>query len=112
MHPFSYSLKITKMKNQRTPAFGSEKFGTQVMKTEECEIYIQSSLANYDEIDEFAIREALSDMRMIDLMFSAQRNHLLIGKTNQTTGSGYLRRNSSLSHTYDAIINGRLTGAI
>lgn len=86
---------------------GSEKFGTQVMKEEECVLFFGASLEN----NEGNACEAFADMKMVDALLHIKRLHLVLGKQIQYTSSGYFRKGSDLYGSYDRIIEGRLSGA-
>jgi hypothetical protein len=85
---------------------GCEKCGTSVMNTEECVLFLEVATNNGSDI-----KEAFSDMKMIDAMFVAVRNHILIGKTHQKTKNGYFRKGTDIYTTFEKIIEGRTAGA-
>lgn len=86
---------------------GSEKFGTEVMKDEECLLFADACLENGS-----SVQDAISDMRMIDAMLHAERLHLMVGKQVQRTRAGYYRKGSGLSYTFEKIIEARADGRI
>lgn len=86
---------------------GSDKYGTAVMKTDECILFFETAYEN----NEGNPNEAFADMKMIDSLLHMTRLHLALGKTVRLTSAGNLRKGSDLYSAYDSIINGRATGA-
>jgi hypothetical protein len=82
------------------------KYGTEIMKDEECLLFAETAIENGTDID-----VALQDMRMIDTLLQAERNHLLSQGFISRTRSGYYRKGSMLSDTFNNIINARADGA-
>jgi len=95
------------MAQNRVIKVGSEKYGTAVMKTEECQMYFGVAVDNNGGDG----AEAFADMKMVDALLHMSRLHLAIGKTVRLTSAGNLRKGSDLYSAYDSIIDGRVNGA-
>lgn len=83
----------------------SEKFETEIMKEEECSLFIVTGVENG-----LSIQDAYSDMKMIDAMLSMKRLHFALGKQVRTTKAGFIRKNSDLYTYYMSAIEGRSKG--
>ena len=81
------------------------KYNTQVMKDEECLLYLQTALENGSDVN-----EAIQDMRMIDNLLSVERNHLISFGAIKKTGRGYYRKGTMLSDNLENVINARAAG--
>lgn len=81
---------------------GSEKYGTAVMKDEECLLFVEAALETNDTVS-----GAIADMRMIDTMLQATRLQLAVGAYVRRTRAGHLRKGSDLYTTFERIITGR-----
>lgn len=81
--------------------FGSEKYGTAVMKSEEALLYIEAVLENG-----YSIKEAISDMRFIDTLLQMKRLHIATIHYRKYTASGNLRKDRLLSDSLMSIVNG------
>jgi hypothetical protein len=81
------------------------KYGTSVMKDEECLLFAETAIENGSDVN-----EAIQDMRMIDNLLTAERNHLLVFGTISKTKTGNYRKGSLLSTTLENVINARAAG--
>ena len=95
------------MVQNRVFKVGSEKYGTSVMKTEECQIFFGAALDNNGGNG----NEAFADMKMIDALLHMSRLHFALGKTVRLTSAGNLRKGSDLYSSYSRIIDGRANGS-
>lgn len=80
----------------------AKRYGTEIMKDEECFLFLEAATENNT-----SIIEAIQDMRMIDNMLLAKRNHILVFGTIKTTQRGYFRKDSKLFNVFDNIITAR-----
>lgn len=80
----------------------AKKYGTEIMKDEECLLFLEAAIPN-----NATIPEAIQDMRMIDNLLLAKRNHLLAFGTIKTTQRGYFKKNTMLANMFDSIITAR-----
>lgn len=100
-------MKPLKVSQNKASNFriGSEKFETEIMKEEECTVFIVTGVENG-----LSIKDAYSDMKMIDAMLSMKRLHFAMRKHIRTTKAGNLRKNSDLYSYYMSAIDGRVNG--
>lgn len=82
------------------------KYGTEVMKSDECLLFVETAIENGSDV-----KEALEDMRMIDNMLSVERNHLLAFGSVKKTSRGHYRRGTTLSNALMGVIDARVTGS-
>ena len=78
------------------------KYGTSIIKDNECILLVETSIENGSDI-----MEAIQDMRMIDNLLIAERNHFLSFKTTRKTATGRYRKGSELSQIFENIITAR-----
>jgi len=83
----------------------SEKYETEVMKEDECKLFIITCVENGSSIP-----NAYSDMKMIDAMLHAKKIHYAIKGEIKKTRAGFLRKGSDLSTLYMSAIEGRIKG--
>ncbi len=75
--------------------FGSETFGTAVMKTDEAFLFVKAATEAGADLE-----TAYDDMKMIDDILNLKRLHLVVHGFIKKTRSGNLRKGTSI---YDAI---------
>ena len=72
------------------------------MKDSECLLFMEVALENGSDV-----HQAIQDMKMIDNLLLAERNHFLAFGAVKKTSRGYFRKNSSLSKTIENIVEAR-----
>lgn len=81
------------------------KYGTEIMKDEEVLLFVETAMENGSNTE-----EAIQDMKMIDTLLTAKRNHLLAFGSVKTTATGRIRKGTSLYNTLDGIVGARANG--
>lgn len=81
------------------------KYGTEIMKDEEVLLFVETAVENGSDAN-----EAIQDMKMIDTLLTAKRNHLLAFGSVKTTATGRIRKGSSLYNTLEGIVSARANG--
>jgi hypothetical protein len=84
---------------------GCEKYGTAVMNQEDCLLFAQSSMGLGADVP-----TTLADMKMIDTMLYAVRQHKIMSKTVNYTKDGGMRKNAGLQGTLMKMVEGNANG--
>lgn len=81
------------------------KYGTEVMKDNECLLFVETAMENGSDV-----HEAMQDMRMIDNLLAVERNHKLSFGSVKKTKSGHYRKGTLLSNALENVIDARAAG--